>query len=1093
MNAPTQVTTAEEERGMGTTTDTSTDTTTEEPLTAEVSFAQQSLWLVDRVDPGRPTYNVLAAVRMRGPLDRVALRAALNSVVERHESLRTVFEFDGFEPVQVVLPELRLELPVVDVGDGDLDALVLAEIEDPFDLAVGPLVRMRLLRLAADDHVAVLTVHHIVTDGWSSGILLQELSLCYEAHAAGRTPNLPPLPVQYVDYAVWQRDTLQGAALDRLVGYWKDRLSGLTPLPLPTDRPRRAVPSSAGALHAFEIPKVLNDRLERLARAHETTPFMLYLAAFSVLLSRYSGSHDIPVASPVAGRDRTELGGLIGFFVNTLVLRTDTSGDPTFAELLGRARETCLGAYAHQELPYERLVEELRPARYPGLGGPLAQVMFSLQNLPDQEWTVGGLTYEAMNVATRTAKFDLSLELTPGSRSTRGTLEYATELFDRETVERMAEHLVVLLADVAADPTARLSRLRLLPDRERTRLLALDTPAPERTGAGTADDPKHRDLVHGVFARQAAATPDAVALVHGDGTVTYRELDRRADRLARHLRELGVGAETRTAVFLDRSPELVVAYLAVLKAGGVYVPLDPGYPHDRLAFLLNDSAAPFVLSTHALSGLLPATGARLVAVEDTLPDAPAGPPPELARPDQLAYLIYTSGSTGTPKGAMNTHRGVTRFALAAAEAFGLTPQDRALQLAPLGFDVVAEELYPHLLTGGSVALPEGEPPIGTGELWDLVRASGATILSTTPSRLGAIGAADRDAVPPSLRTLVFGSEAAPPLRALLPWREWSGRLVQVYGVTEAGCTSTAAAVDFDGELDAVVPLGLPLPGCRAYVLDPWLEPAPAGVPGELYLGGPSVSRGYHGRPALTAERFLPDPFGGDPGARLYRTGDVVRRRSDGTLQFVERADRQVKIRGFRVEPNEVEAALAGHPSLAGCAVENRPDAQGQARLVAYAAPAAGAHSTTAKELRTFLAERLPDWMVPAVFVLLPELPLSANGKVDRTALPEPAREAAAEYTAPRTPVEEELVRIWTDLLGVERIGVHDDFFELGGNSLSAVRMVSEVREQIGVELPLRTLFSAEACVAGLGARIFEQLIADSAADSVADGAQEALS
>jgi amino acid adenylation domain-containing protein len=1059
---------------------------TEEPVTAEVSFAQQSLWLVDRVDPGRPTYNVLAAVRMRGPLDAVALRAALNSVVERHESLRTVFEFDGYEPVQVVLPELRLELPVVDVGDSDLDALVRAEIEHPFDLAVGPLVRMRLLRLAPDDHVAVLTVHHIVTDGWSSGILLQELSLCYEAHAAGRTPDLPPLPVQYVDYAVWQRDTLQGAALDRVVGYWRDRLTGLTPLPLPTDRPRRAVPSSAGALHAFEIPKALNDRLERLARAHETTPFMLYLAAFSVLLSRYSGSHDIPVASPVAGRDRAELSGLIGFFVNTLVLRLDTSGDPTFAELLGRSRETCLGAYAHQELPYERLVEELRPARYPGLGGPLAQVMFSLQNLPDQEWSVGGLSYEAMHVATRTAKFDLSLELTPGAGATRGTLEYSTELFDRETVEHMAEHLVELLAHVADDPSSRLSRLRLLPDRERARLLTLDPPLTGVGGAGAADD-----LVHHVFARQAAATPDAVALIQGGRTMSYRELDRRANRLARHLRELGVGAETRTAVFLDRSPHLVIAYLAVLKAGGVYVPLDPGYPLERLTFLLHDSAASFVLSTQALSGLLPATGARLVAVDDTLPDAPAGPPPELARPDQLAYLIYTSGSTGLPKGAMNTHRGVTQFALAAAEAFGLTTQDRALQLAPLGFDVVAEELYPHLLTGGSVALPEGEPPVGTGELWDLVRESGATVLSTTPSRLAAIGPAERAAVPLSLRTLVFGSEAAPTLRALLPWREWSGRLVQVYGVTEAGCTSTAAAVDFDGEPDAVVPLGLPLPGCRAYVLDRWLEPTPSGVPGELYLGGPAVSRGYHGRPALTAERFLPDPFGDGPGARLYRTGDVVRRRSDGTLQFVGRADRQVKIRGFRVEPDEVEAVLAGHPALAACAVENRPDARGQARLVAYAAPAPDADATTTRELRSFLAERLPDWMVPAVFVQLPELPLSANGKVDRSALPEPAREAAAVYTAPRTPVEEELVRIWTELLGVERIGVHDDFFELGGNSLSAVRMVSEIREQLGVELPLRTLFSTEACVSELGARVFEQLLEDGSADTEpADDAQE---
>ncbi|SEG84374.1 amino acid adenylation domain-containing protein [Actinacidiphila yanglinensis] len=1046
--------------------------TDEEPLTAETSFAQQSLWLVDRVDPGQPTYNVLAAVRMRGPLDPVALRAALNSVVERHESLRTVFGFDGYEPLQSVLPELRLELPIDEVGDADIDALVLREIEKPFDLAAGPLLRMRLLRRDAEDHVAVLTVHHIVTDGWSSGILFQELSLCYEAHAAGRAPALEPLPIQYVDYAVWQRDTLHGPALDKLVGYWRDRLAGLVPLRLPTDRPRPATASSAGGLHAFELPASLNDRLERLARSHECTPFMLYLAVFSVLLSRHSGSRDIPVASPVSGRDRSELAGLIGFFVNTLVLRLDTSGDPTFAEMLGRAREACLGAYAHQDLPYERLVEELRPPRYAGLGGPLAQVMFSLQNLPEQKWSVGELSYEAMHVATRTAKFDLSLELTPGPGGTRGTLEYSTDLFDRSSVEKLAEQFTELLTAVADDPAARISRLRLLPDRERARILAAGTPAPDPAA----------DCVHRVFARQAAATPDAVALVQGNDRVTYRSLDCRADRLARHLRASGVVAETRVAVFLNRSPELVTAYLAVLKAGGVYVPLDPGYPQDRLRFMLADSAAPFVLSTPALAPLLPASAARVVAVDAPLPDTPAGPPPDLAHPDHGAYLIYTSGSTGQPKGAMNTHRGVTGFALAAAGAFGLHQDDRALQLAPLGFDVVAEELYPHLLTGGSVALPEGEPPVDTGELWDLVASSGATVLSTTPSRLAAIGPAERAAIPPTLRTLVFGSEAAPTLRTLLPWKEWPGRLVQVYGVTEASCTSAAAAVDFDGEPDAVVPLGTPLPGCRAHVLDPWFEPVPDGVAGELYLGGPSVSRGYHGRPGLTAARFVPDPFGTVPGARLYRTGDLVSRRSDGTLRFVERADRQVKIRGFRVEPSEVEASLSSHPALSGCVVENRPDAQGQARLAAYTV-ARDPDGPGSDELRAFLAEKLPAWMLPAVFVPLTALPLTANGKLDRGALPEPARESTTPYTPPRTPVEEGLARIWEELLGADRVGVHDDFFELGGNSLSAVRMISEVRDEFGVEVPLRTLFSADPTVAELGNRIFELLLEESADDA----------
>ena len=545
--------------------------TMDEPLVAEASFEQRSLWLLDRADPGQPTYNVLAAVRITGPLDVSALAAALNTVVARHESLRTTFDFDGEEPVQVIAGEVRLELPVDDIGEADLDALILSEIEKPFDLAEGPLVRMRLLRRNDEEHVAVLTVHHIVTDGWSSGILFQELSVCYEAHAAGREPELPPLPVQYVDYAIWQRETLRGGTLDKLIDYWREQLAGLTPLRLPTDRPQPEDATSGGDLYAFEIPGELTARLDRLAREHEATPFMFHLAAFTALLSRYSGSTDLPIATPVAGRDRSELSGLIGFFVNTLVLRLDASADPTFSELLARARQTCLGAYGHQELPYANLVEHLRPPRYSGLGGPLAQVMFTLQNLPPQEWTVGGLTYQAMNVATRTAKFDLALELTPGRGSTRATLEYSTELFDRETIERMAGHLLELLGAVAADPAVPLSRLRLLGDRERARLLALDAGPDGETGTDPAGQ-----CVHRAFARQAAATPSRVALVHGDQLISYQQLDERANRLAWHLRRAGVGPETLVAIFLGRSPDLVTAYLAVLKAGGAYVPLDPG-------------------------------------------------------------------------------------------------------------------------------------------------------------------------------------------------------------------------------------------------------------------------------------------------------------------------------------------------------------------------------------------------------------------------------------------------------------------------------------------------------------------------------------
>ncbi|WP_327701922.1 amino acid adenylation domain-containing protein [Streptomyces decoyicus] len=1044
---------------------------------ADTSFSQQSMWLLDQTDPGQPTYHVLAAVRIGGELNHSALRQALGSVIERHESLRTVFHFDGVEPLQVVLPELHVELPVDEIAGRDVGELIQAEVERPFSLTAGPLVRMRLLRQSAEEHIAVLTMHHIVTDGWSTGILLRELSLCYEAHVGGSQAQLEPLPLQYVDYAVWQRETLRGETLSRLADYWRAQLTGLEPLQLPADRPRPAEPSSAGALHAFTIPTALVTRLDRLAREHEVTPFMTFLAAFNVLLSRYSGSHDISVASPVAGRDRSELAGLIGFFVNTLPLRVDSSGDPSFTELLARCREVCLGAYAHQDLPYEKLVEELKPQRYAGLGGPLAQVMLSLQNLPQEGWSAGGLTFEAVPVATRTAKFDLSLEIIPGPEVCHATLEYSTDLFDSATIERMARHFVTLLGAIGANAETPLSRLRLLEDDEREELLAGAAHHPA-TPVTTAQP----DCVHREFARQAAATPEATAVLCGSRTLSYAELDSAANRLAWQLRERGVDLDTPVAVLLPRSPELITAYLGVLKAGGYYLPLDPDYPAERLEYMLSDSGVSYIVTTDEYAARPGVRDREPVLAAAAGPSSHLGPPPDRTTAHHLAYLIYTSGSTGQPKGAMNTHAGVACFARAMAGTLGFTSEDRALQLAPLGFDVVAEEVFPHLLAGGSVALPDGKPPIAVAELWDLVRETDATVLSTTPSRLNAITDAERAALPPTLRTLLFGSEAAPALGHLLPWQGWPGRLWQVYGVTEAACTSIVAPVDYDGVVDAVVPLGHPLPHCRAYVLDEWLEPVPAGVAGELYLGGPSLARGYHARPGLTAERFVPDPYATAPGARLYRTGDVVCRRMDGTLQFVGRADQQVKIRGYRVEPGEVEAVLTRHPGLSGCAVVARPDTVNALRLVAFVVPAEGS-VVDPGQLRAFLAGKLPEWMIPSHYVPLPELPLTANEKVDRGALPEvPEVSVSTQYTAPRTPVEEELARIWSTTLGVERVGIHDNFFDLGGHSLIAVRMLTEVSEELGVQVPLRVLFTIEPTVAAVGQYVFELLLAE-------DGAQ----
>lgn len=1043
-----------------------TGTDADGALVAETSFAQQSLWLLDRMDPGQPTYNVLAAVRLHGSLDVDALSAALDDVVARHESLRTEFEFDGHEPVQVVLPHLHIDLPVHDVLAADLDARIQAEVERPFDLAVAPLLRMVLLKLGPTNHVAVLTVHHLVTDGWSSAILFTELSACYEARSTGRNPVLPPLPIQYADYAAWQHDTLAGEGMDEMITYWRETLHGLEPLPMPTDRPHPPDPSSAGDLYAFEIPTALLDRADALAKEAEATPYMLYLAVFAALLSRHSAATDVAVASPVAGRGRPELAGLIGFFVNTLVLRVDTSGDPTFAELLARARAACVGGYSHQDLPYEKLVSELRPARHAGLGGPFAQVMLSLQNLPPQEWRAGGLVFEPRDVATRTAKFDLSLELTPGPDVARATIEFSTELFDLDTVARLGRHFLLMLEAAVAQPATRLSRLPLVEPVERD-AMAGRWAGPEPVSTG--------ETVHGAFARQAAATPDAVAVVQGEHRIHYAELDRRSDALARHLRALGVDRGARAAVFLRRGPDLVVAQLAVLKAGGAYLPVDPEYPAERVALMFADGGAAVVLTGDGTADLLPAGSPPAVDVADVPSGRPDGPPPDATGPTDPAYVIFTSGSTGRPKGAVNTHAGVVNLARSLVAVLGFTPADRSMQLAPLGFDVVAEELFPHLLGGGSVAFPPAEVPLATDELWACVAESGATVLSTTPSRLLAISDTDRAAVPPGLRTVLFGSEAAPTLRSLAPWAAWSGRLVQVYGVTEAACTALVAEIDHDGPADEPVALGSPTPGVGVHVLDAWMEPVPPGIVGELYLGGTQVGSGYLRAPAATAARFVPDPYGA-PGARLYRTGDLVRPRADGSLRFAGRVDQQVKIRGFRVEPGEVEAVLAEHPALSGCAVVAGPDGQGGVRLVAYPVAAPGA--VEVDELRAHLSARLPDWMVPSAWVPVESLPLTPNGKVDRAALPAPDGRPVAVYVAPRTPVEEAVTGIWETVLGLDRVGVHDDFFALGGNSLAAVRMVAQIQEHLGVALPLRAVFTGDPTVEGVGTAVFEQLVLD---------------
>ncbi|HEX6038435.1 amino acid adenylation domain-containing protein, partial [Longimicrobium sp.] len=890
-----------------------------------------------------------------------------------------------------------------------------------------------------DEHLLQLCMHHVVTDGWSDGVMLGELSALYAAFREGRPSPLPELPVQYADFAVWQREQLQGEMLDRQTAYWKARLAGAPALlELPTDRPRPAVQSHRGARERFTLSASLLERLTALGHHEGATLFMVVLGAFQVLLSKYSGSPDVVVGTPIAGRTRRELEGLIGFFVNTLVLRTDLSGAPSFREVLRRVREGTLGAYEHQDLPFEKLVAELQPERSLS-HAPLFQVMITLDGTDaapaaDGDGLPGG-RMAGMGSEVEKARFDLTLRIAVHGNGIAGTLEYATDLFEPRTVQRMVAHLERVLAQVADDADRPLSALALLDGAERTQVV-------ETWNATDAPYPADATL-HGRVEAQAARTPDAVALRWEDEALTYARLNARANQLARHLVRLGVGPETRVGLCLERSVEMVVSLLAVLKAGGAYVPVDPGYPADRIAYMLADSGVPVLLTQDRLRAVLPATDARVISVDAEWETVAAEETENVASgatPGTLAYVIYTSGSTGKPKGVMNEHGGVVnRLAWMQAE-YGLTADDVVLQKTPFSFDVSVWEFLWPLQQGATLVMARPDGHRDPRYLADAIRRHGVTTVHFVPSMLQTfVEAADVEACASLTRVLCSG-EALPPalverFHARFPA---STGLHNLYGPTEA-------AVDVShwpcarGDASGVVPIGRPVWNTRLYVLDEAGQPTPAGVPGELYIGGVQVARGYHGRPALTAERFIPDPFGA-PGARLYRTGDKARwvsrpgvpdasdaRDPHGSaeplphahthfLEYLGRLDAQVKIRGFRIELGEVEAALASHPDVRECAVLAREDAPGDRRLVAYVVGGADGQA-----LRAHLGRGLPEHMVPGAFVSLDALPLTPNGKLDRRALPAPEYGASAErYVAPRTPTEEALAALWAEVLRLER-------------------------------------------------------------------------
>ncbi|MEW5929830.1 MAG: amino acid adenylation domain-containing protein, partial [Gemmatimonadota bacterium] len=1033
---------------------------------APLSFAQQRLWFLHRLDPGSAAYNLPYPLRLRGPLDVRALERSLTALAERHETLRTVFPERAGEPAQAILPAAPRRVPVADLRglreagrEGELRRLVADEARRPFDLAAGPLLRVLLARAGDEEWGLCFTMHHVVSDGWSMGVLVNEVNELYGAYSRGEEPRLPELPVQYADYAAWQRERLSGEALEAQLGWWRERLSGAPPLlELPADFPRRPDGSAPGGEHPVAVPAATLRSLRELAREEGATVFMVLLAAWQCLLARWSGQDDVSVGTPIAGRTRKELEGLIGFFVNTLVLRTDLSDGLTFRGLLARVRETTLGAYAHQELPFERLVEELAPERSLA-HNPLFQVTFALLNTGRGELRLGGLGVEPLAGGEATAPFDLSLDLREGPEGIGGALGYRADLFEDATVGRMAAHFVRLLDGVAAGPDRRVGELELLAPAERRQLLEEWSAAPSRVPRGRC--------VHELFAEQARRTPGAVALVHRGGRTTYAELDRASDRLARDLVGRGVGPEVRVGICAERSPEMVAGMLAVLKAGGAYLPLDPDYPAERLAFMLSDAAAPVLLAHGHLSGLFPGYRGETVPLDGAAEPGggESGGPLPAVSPESLAYVIYTSGSTGTPKGTEVPHRAVPGFFWDADYA-RFDAEQTLLQHSSLSWDALTLELWPALLTGGRcVLLPAraSEPAL----LAEQVREHGVTTLWLTAAYFNLVV----DTLPEALAgvaQVMTGGEAVSPPHARRALELYPGlRLVNGYGPSE--CTVFASCWPVPaGFRGAALPIGRPVGDRRVYLLDRGFEPVPVGVPGELCIGGPAVARGYLGRPGLTAEKFVPDPFSPEPrsGARLYRTGDRARWRADGVLELVGRMDFQVKVRGFRVEPGEVEAVLASHPRVRAALVLANRDGAGVARLVAYALSDA-----EPGELRDFLRARLPEYMVPAAVVPLEAFPLTAHGKTDRRALlalAEPG--SAAAYVAPRTAAEERMAAIWAEVLGTGRVGVHDDFFALGGHSLLAMRIVSRAREALGVEVPVRALFEAPT-VAGLAERV----------------------
>lgn len=1022
----------------------------------QTSIDQERLWFIEQLQPGNAAYNIFSASRIRGLLDAAVMERVVRELIARHEVLRTTFTIVDDEPMQVINPEADFTLTPIDLQWLPLDQrepealrLVTEDFSRPFDLEKGPLLRVGLIRLAEDDHVLHQNMHHTVTDRWSGAIFEQETGVLYEAFAKGKLSPLPPLLIQYADYALWQRSLAESEIYRKQAAYWKRRLADVPYiLEVPADFPRPPIQNFRGARVYMRYSKRLLEALKDLSRREGVTMFTLALAAYKALLYRYTSQETILVGTTFANRNRPELQNMVGYLLNLIVLSTDLSGNPTFRELLQRERVTVLEGFANQDLPFGKLVQELRPTQ-DASRNPIVQ--HSLIYLDFPELTIMetlGLTAKHLDIDNGASRFDMTLAMTETDGGYEVDIEYPTDLYRRERIERMTVHLENILGSIVADPRRRLSELSLLSAAEEQQLLI--------DWNDTSVAYQCNQFVHELFEAQAEHTPDGVALVFENERLSYRKLNQQANQVARYLSDVGVESGELIGLFMPRSLRMIVGLLGILKAGAAYMPLDERYPAERLSFMLKDSGARVVLTEAHLFDKLPRFDGRVVYLDaewDAINRCDAGNLEHKTTNEQRAYVIYTSGSTGQPKGVEVSHRAVVNLLHAVLSKISLDAADTMLSVSTLSFDIAGAESFLPLISGGRMIIASREVASDGMQLAKLLASSGATVMQATPASWRMLVDADWQG---NSRLKVFSTGEA--LDRLLADQllERCGELWNLYGPSET--TIYSGAVRVTGSAGPV-PIGPPLANTRFYVVDQFMNPVPIGIYGELLIGGAGLAHGYLRRPDLTAEKFVPDSFGSEPGARLYRTGDLVRYLENGNLEFGGRLDHQVKVRGFRIELGEIEDALSRHHSVRSAVVLTREARPGEQRLIAYVV--GNENTPTPGEWRTFLIQRLPEYMIPSLFVRLDKLPLLPNGKVNRHALPVPDAsrpELRKAFVAPENPTQARLVEIWMNVLGIDRVGIHDDFFELGGDSILATRLVSRVRRTFSVELPLRELF-----------------------------------